>query len=91
MRVTYEGTKNHNTHTTMYDISVTNVNLLNEVETLNVHFGRKHTKNPQCCLCDKIFESPRHLANHQIKCEIFMCANSGCRDYFENLNKLKTI
>ena len=64
--------------------------MANKVETPNVHFGRKHTEKPQCGLCDKTFESPGHLANHQIKCEIFMCANSGCRDYFKVLKEMKT-
>ena len=50
--------------------------MANEVETLNIHFGRKNAEKLQCGLCDKTFESPGHLANHQMKCEIFMCANT---------------
>ena len=63
--------------------------MANEVETLNIHFGKKHTEKPQCGLCDKTFESLSLLENHQIKCEIFMCSNSGCRDYFEDLKEMK--
>ena len=44
--------------------------LANEVETLNVHFGIKHTN--KCGLCDKIFESSALLITHLTKCEIFM-------------------
>ena len=61
--------------------------LANEVETLNVHFGIKHTN--KCGLCDKIFESSALLITHLTKCEIFMCSNSGCRDYFEKLTEMK--
>ena len=61
--------------------------LANEVETLNVHFGIKHTN--KCGLCDKMFESSAILVKHLTECEIFMCANSGCRDYFEKLTEMK--
>ena len=61
--------------------------LANEVETLNVHFGIKHTN--KCGLCDTIFESSAKVTEHLNKCEVFMCANSRCRDYFENLPDMK--
>ena len=63
--------------------------MANEVETLNVHFGKKHASQSQCGLCDKTFESSGSLAAHLTKCEVFMCANSGCRDYFITLEKIK--
>ena len=63
--------------------------MANEVETLNVHFGMKHAPKNQCGLCDKIFESSSSLAAHLTKCDIFMCANSGCRDYFKTLTEMK--
>ena len=61
--------------------------LANETETLNVHFGIKHTN--KCGLCDKIFENSASLIEHLTTCEIFMCANSGCRDYFGKLTEIK--
>ena len=61
--------------------------LANEVETLNVHFRIKHTN--KCGLCDKMFESSAILVKHLTECEIFMCANSGCRDYFGKLTEMK--
>ena len=63
--------------------------MAHEVETLNVHFGSKHTEKKQCGLCDENFESSEDLANHLSKCEILMCANSGCRDYFLTMKDLK--
>ena len=56
--------------------------MANEVETLNIHFGKLHSEKPQCGLCDKFCENSENLVNHLSKCEIHMCANSGCRDYF---------
>ena len=35
--------------------------MANEVETLNVHFGTKHTNKKQCGLCDKTFGSSKDL------------------------------
>ena len=61
--------------------------LAHEIETLNVHFGLKHTN--KCGLCDKIFKTSAEVIEHLTKCEIFMCANSGCREYFENLPEMK--
>ena len=63
--------------------------MANEVETLNVHFGTKHSQKYQCGLCDQTFESSENLIIHLTKCEVFMCANSGCRAYFETLKELK--
>ena len=60
-----------------------------EIETLNVHFGRKHSDKHQCGLCDKTFDNSEALENHLLKCEIFMCSNSGCRDYFGTLAEIK--
>ena len=63
--------------------------MANEVETLNIHFGKTHTEKPQCGLCDKFFESSEGLSKHLLKCEILMCANSGCRDYFTTITEMK--
>ena len=63
--------------------------MANEVETLNVHFGIKHSQKSQCGLCDKVFENSASLATHLTKCNIFMCANSSCGDYFETLTEMK--
>ena len=35
--------------------------MANEIETLDVHFGRKHANKFQCGLCDKIFETSTNL------------------------------
>ena len=61
--------------------------LANEAETLNVHFGIKQTN--KCGLCDNFFENSAILIEHLTNYEIFMCANSGCRDYFEKLTNNK--
>ena len=36
-----------------------------------------------------MFESSTEVTEHLTKCEICMCANSGCREYFENLPEMK--
>ena len=48
-----------------------------------------HANQSQSGLCDKTFESSGSLAAHLTKCEVFMCANSGCRDYFITLETIK--
>ena len=53
--------------------------MANEVETLNVHFGKKHANQSQCGLCDKTFETSGSLAAHLTKCEVFMCASRAKR------------
>ena len=63
--------------------------MANEPETLNVHFGRKHSPKQQCGLCDKSYENSDDLEKHLNECEIFMCSNSGCRDYFKTLVEMK--
>ena len=63
--------------------------MANEVETLDVHFGRKHTSKKQCGLCDKTFGSSIDLDNHLSNCEIYMCSNSGCKQMCEQLNDMK--
>ena len=63
--------------------------MANEIETLDVHFGKKHTNNFQCGLCDKTFETSIILNEHLTQCEIFMCSNSGCRETFETLIEMK--
>ena len=63
--------------------------MANETETLNVHFGRKHSPKQQCGLCDENFKNSEDLENHLTKCEIYMCSNSGCRDYFKTLEEIK--
>ena len=63
--------------------------MANEVETLNVHFGRKQTNKKQCGLCDKPFQSSKDLDKHISHCEVFMCSNSGCKDMFEKLGDMK--
>ena len=63
--------------------------MANEIETLDVHFGRKHSDKKQCGLCDKTFGSSKDLDNHLSKCEIYMCSNSGCKKMFEQVNDMK--
>ena len=60
-----------------------------EVETINVHFGRKHSEKNQCGLCDKNFETSTILNEHLTQCEVFMCSNSGCRETFGTLIEMK--
>ena len=61
----------------------------NEVETLHVHFGRKHAERKQCGLCDKNFKSYKMLDDHKSQSEALMCSNRGCRNTFENLTDVK--
>ena len=63
--------------------------MANEVETINVHFGRKHSNKNQCGLCDKNFETSTILNEHLTQCELFMCTNSGCRETFGTLIEMK--
>ena len=63
--------------------------MANEIETMSVHFGKKHSKKNQCGLCDKCFETSTILNDHLTQCEVYMCSNSGCRDTFETLNEMK--
>ena len=63
--------------------------MANEVETLDVHFGKKHLDKKQCGLCDKFFDTSKLLDDHLTKCEIFMCSNSGCRESYEKLTDMK--
>ena len=78
----------HTFHTVRYQCNECEF-MANEAETLNVHFGRKHSQKQECGLCDKTFENSEDLEYHLTECEIFMCSNSGCRDYFKTLEKLK--
>ena len=59
--------------------------MANKVQTLQVHFGAKHSTNKQCGLCDKEFESILMLYEHLSHCEICMCSNSGCRETLDHL------
>ena len=63
--------------------------MANEVETLHVHFGRKHSDIKQCGLCDNNFDTSKMLDDHQSQCEVLMCSNSGCRNTFGNLTDMK--
>ena len=76
---------NHTYHYVKYQCNECEF-MANEVETLDVHFGRKHSSKNQCGLCDKMFDTSTVLNEHLTKCEIFMCSNSGCRESFPNLN-----
>ena len=63
--------------------------MANEVQTLHVHFGVKHSHKKQCGLCDKEFDNSKLLDDHLSQCEVFICSNSGCRESFENLTAIK--
>ena len=63
--------------------------MANESETLQVHFGAKHSERKHCGLCDKEFENNSMLDEHLLQCEIYMCSNSGCRETFSDLPAIK--
>ena len=63
--------------------------MANEVQTLQVHFGINHSVQKQCGLCDKDFDNSKLLDDHLSECEIFMCSNSGCNEYFETMAEMK--
>jgi hypothetical protein len=50
--------REHTYHTVQFQCNECEF-MANEVETLNVHFGRKHTNKKQCGLCDKTFRSTK--------------------------------
>ena len=50
--------------------------MANEVITLHVHFGIKHSIKKQCGLCDEEFVSAEELDDHHSHCEIYVCSNS---------------
>ena len=50
---------------------------------------KNHSTKKQCGLCDRNFVSSKTLDDHLSKCEIFMCSNSVCRDYFEKVTEIK--
>ena len=78
----------HTNHSVRYQCNECEF-MANEEETLHVHFGRNHSDEKQCGLCDKIFDTSINLDDHLSKCEIFMCSNSGCRETYENLTDMK--
>ena len=80
--------KDHTFHFVKYQCNECDF-MANEPETLNVHFGTKHSTKKQCGLCDKNFKSFETLDDHLSQCEIFMCSNSGCRDYFVKLTEVR--
>ena len=63
--------------------------MANEVITLQVHFGMKHSLKKQCGLCDKEFDTSTELDDHQSDCEIYLCSNSHCKDSFGKETDLK--
>ena len=58
--------------------------MANEPQTLHVHFGKLHSVNKLCGLCDRNFKTSEQLDEHLLQCEIFVCSNSGCRENFKN-------
>ena len=78
----------HTYHTVKYQCNECEF-MANKVQTLQVHFGAKHSTNKQCGLCDKEFESTLMLDEHQSHCEIIMCSNSGCKETFGHLLAIK--
>ena len=76
----------HTNHSVRYQCNECEY-MANEVETLHVHFGRKHSNKKQCGLCDKTFETSKQLDDHLSNCDIYMCDNSGCRETFLKLDK----
>ena len=63
--------------------------MANEPQTLHVHFGKLHSVNKQCGLCDRNFKTSEQLDEHLLQCEIFVCSNSGCRETFEKLSAIR--
>ena len=63
--------------------------MANEVETLDVHFGKKHSDKNQCGLCDKTFDTSKLLDDHLTQCKICMCSKSGCRESFGKLADMR--
>ena len=73
--------REHISHTVRYQCNEC-PSMANELQTLQVHFGKNHSAKKTCGLCDKVFNNSKELEQHLIHCEIFVCDNSGCRKTF---------